>query len=58
MIKKLVKHGNSYAIVIDNSIMELLRITPETPLELKVDMGALIITPIREDGNSEESNHL
>lgn len=49
MIKKLVKHGRSYAIIIDDSIMELLQITPKTPLELKVDHDVLIVTPIRTD---------
>ncbi len=34
MIKMLVKHGNSYALVIDKPILELLNITPDTPLEI------------------------
>ena len=31
MIKKLTKHGNSVALVIDRPILELLKIDVETP---------------------------
>ena len=34
MTKKLSKHGNSLALVIDRSILELLGIDDETPLEI------------------------
>lgn len=47
MIKKLTKHGNSYALVIDKPILELLRITPETPLELRTDGHAIVLAPVR-----------
>ncbi len=33
MIKKLTKHGNSLALVIDRPILDLLRIDPDTPLD-------------------------
>lgn len=45
MIKKLVQHGNSAAIIIDKSILELLKIQMDTPLELSTDGRKLIITP-------------
>lgn len=45
MIKKLVKTGSSYALIIDKSIMELLNITPETPLEVTTDGKGLKVTP-------------
>lgn len=45
MTKTLTKHGNSYALVIDRAIMELLKITPETELELSTDGKALVVTP-------------
>ncbi len=45
MIKKLVKTGSSYALIIDKSIMELLNITPDTPLEIKTDGKGLKVTP-------------
>ena len=50
VIKKLVKHGNSYALIIDKPIMDLLGITPTTPLEITTDGQRLIITPIRKSG--------
>jgi hypothetical protein len=31
MVKKLTKHGNSLALVIDKPILELLKIDQETP---------------------------
>ena len=33
MVKNLTKHGNSYALIIEKPIMELLNIEPETPLK-------------------------
>ena len=49
MIKKLTTIGNSYGLVIDRSILELLRITPETELELSTDGTRLIIEPARKE---------
>ena len=48
MPKKLVKHGNSRAIVIDKAILELLKIDDETELELSTDGRSLAITPVGE----------
>jgi antitoxin component of MazEF toxin-antitoxin module len=47
VIKKLCKHGNSLALVIDRSILELLGIDERTPLEMSTDGKALVITPSR-----------
>ncbi len=47
MIKKLTKHGNSYAMVIDKPILELLKATPETPFDIISDGRSLILTPVR-----------
>ena len=47
MIKTLTKHGNSYAIVIDKPILELLQATPETPFEIISDGRSLVLTPVR-----------
>ena len=47
MIKKLTKHGNSYAMVIDKPILELLKATPETPFDIISDGRSLVLTPIR-----------
>lgn len=58
MIKSLTKHGNSYALVIDKPILELLRVTPETPFEIVTDGQCLVLAPIRdlqEDRKFEEA---
>jgi antitoxin component of MazEF toxin-antitoxin module len=49
MVKNLIKHGNSYALVIDKPIMELLKVTPETDLELSTNGDKLIVSPVRTD---------
>lgn len=46
MIKNLVKHGNSRALVLDRSIMELVQIDPNQPVEISTDGRRLIITPV------------
>jgi len=48
MIKKLSKHGNSLALVIDRSILELLDIDEKTALELSTDGESLVIAPLRD----------
>ena len=45
MVKKLTKHGNSLALVIDKPILELLKIDQETPLEVSTDGKKLTIAP-------------
>jgi len=46
MIKRLTRHGNSYALVIDKAILELLRIDPTAPLELTTDGESLVVRPV------------
>ena len=46
MIKKLSKHGNSLALVIDRSILELLGIDEQTALRITTDGRALVIAPV------------
>ena len=45
MIKTLTKHGNSYALIIDRPILELLDIGPDSPLEVTTDGRSLTIAP-------------
>lgn len=48
MVKTLVKHGNSYALIIDKPILELLNISPDTPLEISTQDGkSLQVAPAR-----------
>ena len=51
MIKKLSKHGNSLALVIDRSILDLLKIDETTPLEVSTDGQALIVAPVRDEAH-------
>jgi antitoxin component of MazEF toxin-antitoxin module len=48
MRKTLIKHGNSLALVIDKPILEMLRISQETPLEITSNGDALLVSPIRD----------
>ena len=45
MVKKLIQHGNSAALVIDKPILEILNITSETTFELCTDGRNLILSP-------------
>ena len=45
MVKKLTKHGNSLALVIDRPILDLLKIDPDTPLEVSTDGKQLLSRP-------------
>jgi antitoxin component of MazEF toxin-antitoxin module len=54
MVKTLTKHGNSYALVIDKPVLELLKITPETPLDITTDGRTLVLTPVREGKRGEK----
>ncbi len=47
MIKKLTKHGNSQALIIDKALLDILNITDDTELELTTDGTTLHITPIQ-----------
>jgi antitoxin component of MazEF toxin-antitoxin module len=48
MIKKLIKHGNSLALVIDRELLELLNINADTPLNITTDGKCLIVTPVQD----------
>ncbi len=45
MVKKLTRHGNSLALVIDRPILDLLKIDTETQLDITTDGRRLIIAP-------------
>jgi len=49
MIKRLTKHGNSLALVIERSVLDLLKIDTDTPIEVSTDGNVLIITPVRDE---------
>jgi antitoxin component of MazEF toxin-antitoxin module len=45
MVKRLIQHGNSAALVIDKPILEMLNITNETIFEISTDGRNLILSP-------------
>ena len=48
MIKTLVKHGNSSALVIEKPILSLLGATADSAFEVITDGKSLILTPIQD----------
>ena len=48
----LTKHGSSYALVIDQQILDQLNIRPDTPLTISTDGKSLLISP-----SGEEDEH-
>jgi antitoxin component of MazEF toxin-antitoxin module len=57
MVKKLIQHGNSSALVIDKPIMEILNITNETSFELSTDGRNLILSPQIENNQENKIMH-
>ena len=47
MIKRLSRHGNSMALVIDRGVLDILDISKNTPLKISTDGSVLIVAPIR-----------
>jgi len=45
MLKKLVKYGNSNALVLDKAILELMGLTEGDVVKLKINNDTLVITP-------------
>ena len=45
MIKRLIQHGNSVALVIDKPILEILKISNDTAFELSTDGKNIILSP-------------
>ena len=45
MVKKLIQHGNSAALILDKPILDLLNLKVDTPLEITTDGKNLIISP-------------
>ena len=46
MIKTLSKHGNSHALVIEQSVLDLLKADAQTPFEITTDGRNLILHPL------------
>jgi hypothetical protein len=55
MVKRLTKHGNSLALILDRGILKILRIDAKTHLRLTTDGRSLIVTPIDEPGGDDRT---
>lgn len=49
MLKKLISHGNSAALIIDKPILDLLNVDMDTPLQITTDGKNLIISPVKDE---------
>lgn len=54
MTKTLQRHGNSVALVFDKTMLEALNMTPETPVQVTIHGGNLVIAPVHVGVPSEE----
>ncbi len=54
MTKKLIRHGNSAALVLDKALLDLLNVEMDTPLEVTTDGHNIIISP-QSDAKAEEA---
>ncbi len=55
MIKKLVRHGNSRALIIDKPILEIIGATEDSEFTITTDGKSLTITPV---SSAEEERRL
>jgi antitoxin MazE len=55
MIKRLQAVGNSSGVIIDRPILDLLKITDDSQLEVTTDGERLIITPLSGKGAARKS---
>ena len=46
MENRLIEYGDNVAIVLDRSVLKNLDITFETPLEVTIHNGVLVIAPV------------
>ena len=54
MLKKLTRHGNSLALVIDKGVLDLLNIDDQTQLEISTDGTLLLISPVRDEKRKQQ----
>ncbi|MCB1152381.1 MAG: AbrB/MazE/SpoVT family DNA-binding domain-containing protein [Deltaproteobacteria bacterium] len=49
MIKTLTKHGNSWALILDKPIMELMDLTPDTLVQLEIHGKKLTVAAAEDE---------
>ena len=57
MIRTLIRYGDSYALIIERPLLDLMKIEVDTPLEITIDGQRLIITPASDPKPREERFH-
>lgn len=55
MTKKLTRHGNSLALIIDKPLLQMLQISEKTNLELFIENNSLIIRPVAKKSKRSKS---
>ena len=55
MVSRLQQHGDGKALVLDNALLEMLHIDADTPLQVQVSGGSLIVTPLGVEGGASET---
>jgi antitoxin MazE len=46
MVKRMMKVGNSMGLILNRSLLDLLKIQSNTPLDISTDGRRIIITPL------------
>ncbi len=54
MIKKLIRHGNSAALVLDKPILDLLDMSLDTSVEITTDGKNLILSPQKDTSREKD----
>lgn len=54
MVKKLIKHGNSAALILDKALLEILHVNMDTSLEITTDGQNIIISPTTDENNESD----
>lgn len=54
LTKHLTRQGNSLALIIDKPVLKLLNIEEDTPVDMRIEGGSLIITPVHDPIRLEE----
>ena len=54
MVKKLIKHGNSAALILDKALLEILHVNMDTSLEITTNGQNIIISPATDEKNEKD----
>jgi antitoxin component of MazEF toxin-antitoxin module len=54
MLKKLARHGNSVAVVLDKPVLDLLHVKAGGMVEVLTDGKDLVLSPVRDKAAAQE----